>query len=105
MKGKFIVFEGIDGSGCGTQSELLKERLNAKLLQPVLHLRYPDYNDPIGASIHEFLHKKFYIKPDIQFLLYSINILKDMEEIKNAQDIRVRKEIKLQLSSSFLSNK
>ncbi|MCD6477484.1 MAG: dTMP kinase [Candidatus Aenigmarchaeota archaeon] len=85
MKGKFIVFEGIDGAGCGTQTENLKERLNAILSQPVLHLRYPTYNDPIGVSIHEFLHKKFYIGPDIQFLLYSINILKDMDDIRDAQ--------------------
>jgi len=85
MKGKFIVIEGIDGAGCGTQTEILKERINALFSQPVLHLRYPDYNDPIGASIHEFLHKKFYISPEIQFLLYSINMLKDMDDIRSAQ--------------------
>ncbi len=85
MESKFIVIEGIDGAGCGTQTELLKEKLNAKFSQPALHLRYPDYNDPIGVSIHEFLHKKFHIDPDIQFLLYSINFLKDMEKIKDAK--------------------
>jgi dTMP kinase len=84
MKGKLIVIEGIDGAGCGTQTELLKERLNEKLSQPVLHIRYPNYNNPMGVTIHKFLHEELQLSPDMQFFIYSLDMLKDMREIKKA---------------------
>jgi dTMP kinase len=84
MKGKFIVIEGTDGAGCGAQTESLKEKLNTRLPQPVLHLKYPNYNNPIGSTIHEFLHGKFKFDTKIQFLLYALDMLNDMNEIKNA---------------------
>ncbi|MEM5778208.1 MAG: dTMP kinase [Candidatus Aenigmatarchaeota archaeon] len=84
MKGKFIVIEGIDGAGCGTQTEILKEKLNAKLSKPVLHIRYPNYNNPIGETIHKFLHEELMLSADMQFFIYSLDMLKDMREIKNA---------------------
>jgi dTMP kinase len=84
MKGKFIIIEGVDGAGCGIQTELLKERLNEKLSQPVLHIRYPNYNNPIGVTIHKFLHEELQLSTDMQFFIYSLDMLKDMKEIKKA---------------------
>jgi len=84
MKGKFIVIEGVDGAGCGSQTELLKERLNEKLSQPVLHIKYPNYNNPVGITIHKFLHEELALSPDMQFFIYSLDIFKDMNEIKKA---------------------
>ena len=84
MKGKFLVIEGIDGAGCGIQTELLKERLNEKLSQPVLHIRYPNYNNPMGVTIHKFLHEELALSADMQFFIYSLDMLKDMKEIKKA---------------------
>jgi dTMP kinase len=84
MEGKFVVIEGIDGAGCGTQTELLKERLNEKLSQPVLHIRYPNYNNPVGITIHKFLHEELQLSLDMQFFIYSLDMLKDMKEIKKA---------------------
>lgn len=84
MLGKFLVIEGIDGAGCGTQTELLKENLNARLLSPVLHLRYPNYNNPIGSTIHEFLHGAFKLNVETQFILYALDMLNDMNRIKYA---------------------
>lgn len=84
MRGKFIVIEGIDGAGCGTQTELLKENLNARLPKPVLHLRYPNYNNPIGSTIHEFLHGSFRLNVETQFILYALDMLNDMNIIKDA---------------------
>jgi dTMP kinase len=86
MEGKLIVLEGVDGAGCGTQTELLKERLNAKLSQPVLHIRYPNYNSPVGAAIHKFLHEELNLSIDMQFFIYSLDMIKDMKEIKKALD-------------------
>jgi dTMP kinase len=86
MKGKLIVIEGIDGAGCGTQTELLKEKLNERLSQPVLHIRYPNYNSPVGVTIHKFLHEELALSTDMQFFIYSLDMLKDMKEIKKALD-------------------
>lgn len=84
MKGKLIVIEGTDGAGCGTQTELLKEKLNAKLSQPVMHIRYPNYNNPVGVAIHKFLHEELQLSIDMQFFFYSLDMMKDMKEIKKA---------------------
>jgi len=86
MKGKLIVIEGIDGAGCGTQTEILKEKLNEKLSQPVLHIRYPNYNTPIGVTIYKFLHEELQLSTDMQFFIYSLDMMKDMKEIKKALD-------------------
>ncbi|WP_085631947.1 dTMP kinase [Pseudomonas sp. R16(2017)] len=51
MKGKFIVFEGIDGSGTSTQSELLKKALIAK--GKLVHLTCEPSNGPIGDLIRQ----------------------------------------------------
>ncbi len=79
--GKFIVIEGIDGAGSETQSTLLfnffkKEKISVE------RLTYPDYEEPIGRLIHEFLHKKYEFSPATQFLLYLTDFLKDKEKIK-----------------------
>lgn len=78
--GGFIVFEGIDGAGCGIQSKLLFNFLKKEKI-PVGKLLYPDYQGPIGELIHQFLHKKYNFSPEIQFLLYFTDFIKDKEKI------------------------
>lgn len=51
MKSKFIVFEGIDGSGTSTQSELLKKFLTSKNI--TCHLTCEPSNGPIGNMIRQ----------------------------------------------------
>lgn len=51
MTGKFIVFEGIDGSGTSTQSELLRKALSAKNIKT--HLTCEPSNGPIGNLIRQ----------------------------------------------------
>jgi len=51
MKSKFIVFEGIDGSGTSTQSEMLKKALNAKNIK--CHLTCEPSAGPIGNMIRQ----------------------------------------------------
>lgn len=81
MKGKFIVIEGIDGAGVGTQAEMLREFLMGK--NHILFLRYPDYNSPIGTMIHEFLHERISLTLEMNFLLYTIDQLKDKQKIED----------------------
>lgn len=51
MTSKFIVFEGIDGSGTSTQSELLKRALSAKNIKS--HVSCEPSNGPIGNMIRQ----------------------------------------------------
>lgn len=55
-QGKFIVFEGLDGSGSTTQADLLKRWLEDKG-QPVYYTKEPT-EGPIGFVIRLFLSKR-----------------------------------------------
>jgi dTMP kinase len=80
MKGKLIVFEGIDGAGGEEQSKKLLEYLKEKGI-PTEKLSYPDYDEPVGNLIHEFLHKKYDFSEEVLFLLHAADRIKDKEKI------------------------
>lgn len=71
MKGRFIVFEGIDGSGKTTQLKLLGERLEQRGYR-VLYTREPG-GTPMGEAVRKILldpqHKE--INPVAEALLYA----------------------------------
>lgn len=79
--GKFIVLDGIDGCGKGTQTKLLSDFLIQKRYN-VLTKKYPDYDHPIGELIHNFLYKKFNPNLGTEVLLYSAGHIKDKELIE-----------------------
>jgi len=54
--GKFIVFEGLDGSGQSTQSKLLAEFLKKKKYK-VLLTKEPTPNSEAGKKIRKILDK------------------------------------------------
>jgi len=81
-KGKFIVFEGIDGAGGETQSKLLTKFLE-KMNNRVLYLTYPDPLSPLGNLIEEYLKKMHEFSPETQFLIYAADMVKDIEKIDN----------------------
>ena len=54
MKGKLIVFEGTDGSGKATQSQLLCERLEKEGLA-YRKITFPRYGKPSAAMVEEYL--------------------------------------------------
>jgi dTMP kinase len=76
MKGKLIVIEGIDGSGKGTQSIMLFERLK-KEGYPVEYADFPHYGKPSAAMIEEYLNGRLgppsEISPKIASILYAVD--------------------------------
>ncbi|HLC39636.1 MAG TPA: dTMP kinase [archaeon] len=80
--GKFIVIEGLDGSGCGTQAEILREKLMAN--EHVIFLRYPEYTHPIGELIYKYLKQKFLVTQETLFMLFVLDQAKDKERIADA---------------------
>lgn len=81
IKGKFIVIEGIDGCGKGTQTKFLSDFLSQ--YGEVLNKRYPEYGYPIGDLISDWLHRKYDFSPDVQAMLYFADFIKDREIVES----------------------
>jgi dTMP kinase len=79
--GKLIVFEGIDGAGTEEQSKRLLDFLRERKI-PAERIEYPGYHSPIGKFIHDYLHKKFDLSPEVQALFYAADMINDKEKIK-----------------------
>ena len=67
-KGKFIVIEGLDGSGQTTQLELLKEYLKSKGQK--VHMTAEPTNNIVGGLIRGFLTKQWQISNTGKQLLF-----------------------------------
>ncbi len=63
MAGKFIVIEGLDGSGKATQTEILKKAFASKGKR-VKKLTFPDYDNPSSALVKMYLDGEFGENPD-----------------------------------------
>lgn len=59
---KFIVIEGLDGSGKATQSKILAEKLMAEG-KNIRKLEFPDYSNPSSALVKMYLGGEFGDKP------------------------------------------
>jgi len=81
MPGKLIVFEGIDGAGTETQSKMLLSHFKSGKV-PAERICYPDYSGEIGKLIKQFLQKKMELSPEMQFVLYAGDMVKDKERIR-----------------------
>lgn len=80
-RGKLILFEGIDGSGKGTQAELLLRTLRER--GPVALFHHPNYDGPIGQLIRAFLRHEHDFPPATQFQLYTADFLASAQRIRD----------------------
>jgi len=68
--GKFIVFEGLDGSGQSTQVKFLSDFLKSEMNLNVLSTKEPT-NLEVGQFIRDVLNRKYKVSPDALQLLFS----------------------------------
>ena len=61
--GRFIVIEGLDGSGKATQTQILAEKL-ANQAKKVRKLEFPDYANPSSSLVKMYLGGDFGDKPE-----------------------------------------
>lgn len=67
--GKFIVFEGIDGSGKTTQVGRLAQKLHAAGIP--FHSTFEPTNGPVGAILRQYLVKRVSFDPRVLPYLYA----------------------------------
>ena len=91
----FIVIEGIDGAGCETQAKMVAdslknhrvpsvytERSRSEVEGQIELIKFPHYDTPVGKMIKDFLYLNQKMKAHEQFLLYTLQIIFDEEEIR-----------------------
>ncbi len=80
-RGAFIAFEGIDGSGKGTQIKRLKKRLEREGY-PVFHTAEPN-DSPIGSLIHQIMIGRVRTTNDVIAALFVADRLDHIENDVN----------------------
>jgi len=78
--GKFIVVEGLDGSGQTTQANLLKDFLEEKGHEVVL-TKEPTKDSVAGRRIRKILDKKFKLGPNILQQLFTEDRAEHLENV------------------------
>ena len=84
-KGKFIVFEGIDGSGKSTQADRLVRYLKSKNIKAVV-TNEPQSDRPVGMLIRQALKKQISFDEKTIALLFAADRLDHIQRISEKLD-------------------
>jgi dTMP kinase len=79
----FVVIDGLDGSGKGTQTKLLIEHFKEKNI-PFKFIKSPDYETPVGETYRKYLDGKFEMETDSIFLLVASDVMMSKPKIEKA---------------------
>lgn len=89
MSGKFIVIEGVDGSGKETQAKLLVKFLQEKGT-PVLYVDFPQYNGFFGKLVADYLRGDYgsiaQTSPFLISIIYALDRSTVREKIQSFLD-------------------
>ncbi len=81
MLGKFIVFEGIDGSGKSTQSELLAQRLSE--LGKEIYLTHEPSDGVVGKMLRQALRGELALSEQVMAALFAADRLEHLTNREN----------------------
>jgi len=99
LKGTFIVIEGTDGSGKGTQYKLLKERLEHEGHE-VATFDFPQYDQPSSYFVREYLNGNYGSANDVG--PYTGSLFYALDRYESASNIRLAlSEGKVVLANRF----
>lgn len=101
-KGKFIVLEGIDGSGKSTQIEILAEELK-KRGEKVYITREPS-DRPIGKLIRKILRKEIKTSNDTLAGLYAADRIDHLDNKEDGMLMKLEKGITVLCDRYYLSS-
>lgn len=79
-RGKFIVFEGLDGCGKSTQLNLLCEKMRASGKHVVCHTTFEPTDGPIGLLIRSALRKEVSFSQETMAMLYAADRREHVEK-------------------------
>ncbi|MCA9388802.1 dTMP kinase [Candidatus Berkelbacteria bacterium] len=85
MPGKFIVIDGVDGTGKQTQSKVLRESLEAKGLK-VAQIDFPGYERNLsGRELKKYLRGDYggAVHPKLASYLFAVDRYEDKDKLKN----------------------
>jgi thymidylate kinase len=84
-KGKFFVIDGVDGSGKGTQTKILVEKLKSEG-HNILEVDFPQYGKKSAALVEEYLNGKFgtakQVTPHQASIFYACDRFEASKEMK-----------------------
>jgi len=79
----FVVIEGLDGSGKGTQVKSLIEHVQKNNI-PFEFIKSPNYQTPVGDAYRKYLDGEFEMKTDSVFLLVASDVIMNKPKIEEA---------------------
>ena len=101
-KGTFIVIEGTDGSGKGTQFQLLADRL-AEAGYDVATFDFPQYDKPSSYFVREYLNGKYGTAEEVG--PYTGSLFYALDRFEASNDIRAAlAEGKVVLANRFVGS-